>query len=112
MVRKARDHYRRARLRKGSPWDIDTLPAPEPEPTDDDAPWSQVTEPQLQHAVRQLSPRLRQVFDLHEVHRLPYHDVAARLGIPMSTVGTRLRRAREKLRGLLTVELERAGSLP
>jgi RNA polymerase sigma-70 factor, ECF subfamily len=64
---------------------------------------------QLQNAVARLSPRLRQVFEMHEVHQLPYHDIALHLDIPINTVGTRLRRAREKLRQLLMADLERAG---
>jgi RNA polymerase sigma-70 factor (ECF subfamily) len=108
MVRRAHDHYRRGRLPTGQPGELDTLSAPAADPIDDSS-WSRVTAPQFSNAVAQLSPSLRQVFELHEVHCLPYHDVAARLGIPMRTVATRLRRAREKLRRLLA-KRERAAS--
>jgi RNA polymerase sigma-70 factor (ECF subfamily) len=109
MVRRALDHYRGVRLCTGQRRELGAPPAPEIEPVDE-APWSRVTRLQFSKAVSQLSPGLRQVFELHEMHCLPYHDVAARLGIPMTTVGPRLRRAREKLRRLVA-KLEPAASL-
>jgi RNA polymerase sigma-70 factor (ECF subfamily) len=110
MIRRAHDQFRRNRLRAGAPCEIESLAAPEADPPDDDGVWSRVTAPQFQRAVGQLSTRLRQVFEMHDVHRVPYNDIALRLDIPVNTVGTRLRRAREKLRRLLTAELQRTGS--
>jgi RNA polymerase sigma-70 factor (ECF subfamily) len=111
LVRRARDHYRRGRVRRLADVEggLDSLPAPAADPGDQPR-WAEVTEAQLRAALQRLTPRLREVFELHDVHGLPYHDVAARLGIPVNTVGTRLRRARLKLRRLLVAELEQDGS--
>jgi RNA polymerase sigma-70 factor (ECF subfamily) len=53
--------------------------------------------------VRDLLARLRTesraVIMLAELEELPLRDVAARLGIPLGTVNSRLRRARAELRG-------------
>jgi DNA-directed RNA polymerase specialized sigma24 family protein len=50
---------------------------------------------------QRLEPEFRQVFTLHAFERRSYKDIAAALDIPQNTVGTRLLRARKKLRVLL-----------
>ena len=67
-----------------------------------DAPlWMRIDAEQLRAAVEQLDPEFREVYVLHAFERRSYKDIAARLGIPLATVGTRLLRARRKLRALL-----------
>jgi RNA polymerase sigma-70 factor (ECF subfamily) len=55
----------------------------------------------LEQALTLLPEEFRQVFVLHALEGRSYRDIADSLGIPMATVGTRLSRARLKLRGLL-----------
>jgi RNA polymerase sigma-70 factor (ECF subfamily) len=55
----------------------------------------------LEEALGELPEEFRRVFVLHELEGRSYRDIADCLGIPMATVGTRLSRARLKLRGLL-----------
>ena len=55
--------------------------------------WTAITEEQLKTAIASLEPEFRAVYELFALDRLAYQDIAARLGIPVSTVGTR-RRAR------------------
>jgi RNA polymerase sigma-70 factor (ECF subfamily) len=67
-----------------------------------DAPrWMQIDGEQLRAAVERLEPEFREVFTLHAFERRSYKDIAAALDIPQATVGTRLLRARRKLRVLL-----------
>jgi RNA polymerase sigma-70 factor (ECF subfamily) len=74
--------------------------APVEEPATHPA-WASVTSEELARAVRALDEEFRVVFQLFEVERRSYDEIAARLGIPKATVGTRLSRARRKLRDAL-----------
>ena len=81
-------------------------PPDEPELTQDapvaDAPlWTRIDVEQLRAAVERLEPEFREVFTLHAFERRSYKDIATALAIPQNTVGTRLLRARRKLRVLL-----------
>jgi RNA polymerase sigma-70 factor (ECF subfamily) len=67
-----------------------------------DAPrWASVDAEQLRAAVDRLDPEFRKAFVLHAFERRSYKEIAIALGIPLNTVGTRLLRARRKLRVLL-----------
>jgi RNA polymerase sigma-70 factor (ECF subfamily) len=55
----------------------------------------------VHRALARLSPRLREVIVLFELEGLPLHEIAAELRVSIHTVGSRLRRGREKLRQLL-----------
>jgi RNA polymerase sigma-70 factor (ECF subfamily) len=103
MVRRSVDHYRRERIRGSERVELEALAGPEPP---EEHPWSRITEEQFQAAVLRLKPCFREVFELHDVHQVPYQEIAERLDIPLGTVGTRLRRAREKLRDMLSRELQ------
>jgi RNA polymerase sigma-70 factor, ECF subfamily len=63
---------------------------------------SSVTDADLHAAVRSLEPDLREVVELCYLKQMRYREVAAVLNLPVSTIGTRLMRARERLRVLLT----------
>jgi RNA polymerase sigma-70 factor (ECF subfamily) len=110
MVRLARDHFRRRRIRRTDEIDLQAVPMPEEEPA---LPhWAAaVTPQQIRAALSEVSPDLREVFELHELQRLAYLEIAQRLGIPVSTVASRLRRARERLRELLSEPGRPAGVL-
>ena len=62
------------------------------------------------HAVEKLEPEFREVFTLHAFERRSYKDIALALDIPQNTVGTRLLRARRKLRVLLLGGREEVGT--
>jgi RNA polymerase sigma-70 factor (ECF subfamily) len=79
--------------------DVDAIPAnddqAEPEPR-----WSTIGDEELRAAVDSLETPFRGVYKLHaEGH--DYQSISRRLGVPAATVGTRLHRARKKLRVLL-----------
>ena len=80
--------------------DVDQLPAPEPEPVHV-AGWDHLTHEDVAGAVAQLEEPFRRVYELH-VEGMSYVQIARELGIPTSTVGTRLVRARHKLKEMLT----------
>jgi RNA polymerase sigma factor (sigma-70 family) len=52
-------------------------------------------------AIRELSPRLREVFILREIEGLDYADIASVAAIPIGTVMSRLSRARSQLKAAL-----------
>jgi RNA polymerase sigma-70 factor, ECF subfamily len=64
--------------------------------------WREVGDDELRAAMDQLPDRLRTAFELHVTEGLPYHALAARLGVKRSTVGTRLLRARRFLLKVLS----------
>lgn len=94
------DRCRRARVRPRA------LPIEEAErvalcrpPSDEsDRAWYAVTTDQVAAALAELPAEFRLVFELYAFERLRYGEIAARLGISPATVGTRLLRARAKLR--------------
>jgi RNA polymerase sigma factor (sigma-70 family) len=74
-------------------------PPANPEPL---GPLDFVTMADILDALDQLKPSDREIFTLANVHHLSYREISGRLGIPINTAGTRLRRVRAKLRRLLT----------
>jgi RNA polymerase sigma-70 factor (ECF subfamily) len=74
--------------------------APVEEPATNPA-WATITSEELAVAVSALDEEFRIVFQLFEVEHRSYDEIAARLGIAKNTVGTRLARARRKLRDAL-----------
>jgi RNA polymerase sigma-70 factor (ECF subfamily) len=56
--------------------------------------------------VAALAPAQREIFTLAYIDRLTYRDIARRLGIPVSTTGTRLLRVRAKVRARLQGVIE------
>ena len=82
---------------------IDDLELPAPEPAT--APvWSRVTAQQIDAALATLGPEFRRVYELH-VRGRSYDEIAAELNIAKPTVGTRLIRARKKLKEALLRDL-------
>nr|HEX4314210.1 RNA polymerase sigma factor [Kofleriaceae bacterium] len=94
------DRCRRAK-RQATEAIADDVPAPEPA-----APpaWSAITPEQLSQALDALAEEFRAVYDLHAAGR-SYDQIAEALAIPKATVGTRLLRARKKLKDALVREL-------
>ena len=65
------------------------------------AVWRQVNDEDVERLLPRLSPQLRAVWLLHHVDGLDQNAIAGRLGIPRTTVATRLFRARLTLRSAL-----------
>jgi RNA polymerase sigma-70 factor, ECF subfamily len=73
-----------------------------PSPEDGDVPeWSSLTLEEVRACVARLTEPLRSVYELHALEGLSYSEISARLQVPANTVGTRLMRARQKLRQAL-----------
>ncbi len=83
-------------LRKGKRWKFEPLsnePASRQEMPGKSSEQSEL----LETALARLEPDLRGVFVLKELENLSYRDIAAAVGIPEGTVGSRLNRARREL---------------
>ena len=78
---------------------IDELQVASPEPVAPPA-WANVTTAQIRAALDRIGPEFRDVYERH-ASGLSYDDIARELGIPKNTVGTRLIRARKKLKEIL-----------
>jgi len=63
-------------------------------------------QPPVMEAISSLKPELRTVMVLHYVDGLTVQNIADSLGIPLSTVKTRMRCARKRLKQTLLVEWE------
>lgn len=74
------------------------VPAPEARAT---PVWKEVTAEQVRAAIVELEDPFRCAYELHAFGGRSYREIADVLGIPTSTVGTRLLRARRMLRLLL-----------
>lgn len=86
---------------------IDDLEVAAPDPGAPPA-WSNVTDQQVSAALATLGAEFRRVYELHAVGR-SYEEIASELKIPKATVGTRLIRARKKLKDALLREI---GAVP
>jgi RNA polymerase sigma-70 factor (ECF subfamily) len=69
-----------------------------------------VTEVQLGAAIAKLEDEFQVVYRMHAIDSLSYKEISLRLGIPVNTVGTRISRARGKLRTLLEASIRDGGS--
>lgn len=71
-------------------------------PADEPAWWHALDAEDIRARVGELPDDQRAVFELFAFERLSYQEIAERLGIPKATVGTRILRARRRLRELFT----------
>jgi len=76
---------------------------PSPEPC---ARWARVSDDDLEQALASLQPQYRSAYVLHAIDGRSYGEIAQALGVPSSTVGTRILRARQLLRAFLLDRLE------
>lgn len=82
-----------------------------PEPVAEAEPaWATISPAQLEAALAQLDPRFREVYELHCLSGASYEEIARQLNIPRNTVGTRLARARRKVRELLRAQMSENSS--
>ncbi|MFP2908831.1 RNA polymerase sigma factor [Pyxidicoccus sp. 3LFB2] len=63
--------------------------------------WASITPEQLREALDKIPEEFRTVYRMHALENRSYVEISERLGIPKATVGTRLIRARRKLKELL-----------
>jgi len=63
--------------------------------------WASISLDELRAALSHLPETFRAIYQLHALEGCSYIEIAQRLGIPKATVGTRLIRARRRLRQLL-----------
>jgi RNA polymerase sigma-70 factor, ECF subfamily len=97
----------RARKRRGwmaSSDRISDLAAPDEEI---EPPWASLTTEEVRECVAGLDRSFREVYTLHALEGLSYAEIATRLRLSPKTIGTRIFRARHKLRQALNAQLVR-----
>jgi RNA polymerase sigma-70 factor, ECF subfamily len=90
----------RSRASAPTPVDVDDVPLSAPAP-DERAWWEELSSADIRAAAEQLPAELRDAFERFAFQRQSYKEIAAGLGVPVATVGTRVLRARRRLRALL-----------
>ena len=92
----------RVRTRASQPLPVDlddtVLVAPDP---DEREWWETITADEIRAALPQLPVELRGAFERFAFERQSYKQIAAALGVPATTVGTRVLRARRHLRAIM-----------
>jgi RNA polymerase sigma factor (sigma-70 family) len=81
------------------PAELETVPAPDPEP--EAALLAGIARDEIRQALSQLPPIHREILLLTFVHALSYVETADILGVPLGTVKSRLSNAKRSLRGIL-----------
>jgi RNA polymerase sigma-70 factor (ECF subfamily) len=84
--------------------DVDDVQIPAPEIAPPPA-WANVDGQHIHRALATLTPEFRRVYVLHAIEGRSYDDIARELGIAKATVGTRLVRARQKMKAAILREL-------
>ena len=100
----------RKRKREPRTEDVHEVPVAAPDPGPPAPAWLDITPEQLDAALRDIGQEFRVVYQLHTVDGKSYKEIAAALDIPVATVGTRLIRARRKLRDILAPKVGAAAS--
>lgn len=75
-----------------------------PEPAAEPA-WSRVSIADVRAALEEIDAEYRRVYEMHVFEQRSYEDIALQLGIQRLTVGSRLTRARQRLRAVLCRKL-------
>jgi RNA polymerase sigma factor (sigma-70 family) len=83
--------------------------APDPAGEPSEA-WERVSVDDLIRVLPRVKSPFREVFHLHAFERRSYKEIAAHLAIPMGTVTSRLKRARDQLKSLLLPLTQEAAS--
>jgi RNA polymerase sigma-70 factor (ECF subfamily) len=95
------DRCRRS-AREGKKVDVEDVPLAAPDEERGPEPaWASLGAEDLRRALDALDADFRDVYRLHALENRSYKEISATLGIPTATVGTRLLRARDKLKKLL-----------
>ncbi len=92
----------RVRSRGSAPTAVELESVPLPMPAAEQRVWwEELSSAQIQEAVAKLPDELRQAFERFAFQQQSYKEISAALGVPVATVGTRVLRARRRLRSLL-----------
>ncbi|MBP8809302.1 MAG: sigma-70 family RNA polymerase sigma factor [Kofleriaceae bacterium] len=89
------------RRRRARPGEVALEFEPPAEVADADAPWAELDVDDVRAAVAALPDDVRDTYRMFALEGRDYIAIAAALGVPKSTVGTRILRARKKLREAL-----------
>ena len=81
---------------------IASLPTPEP---DESKTWHALDGAALKRAVDELPDDFARVYRMHAFEKKSYAEISAALDVPNATVGTRLLRARQRLKKILMANL-------
>jgi RNA polymerase sigma-70 factor, ECF subfamily len=101
----------RVRAQAGPPPPPEAPPLPDEDPPP--TPPSELVDPaDVPALLARLSTPLRQTVQLVLVEGTCYRDAAARLGVPVGTVGTRVARARAQLRDFVSADAGPVPSIP
>ena len=92
------------KLRRRAARREDPLDEPPDQPAEDRAWWHNLTVDEIRATLARLPEDQRVTFELFAFESRSYDDIAGTLGIAKATVGTRILRARQKLREMLTRE--------
>jgi RNA polymerase sigma-70 factor (ECF subfamily) len=95
-----RQTHRQAQARYEHEREMHTAADAEPPPS-----WAAVTPEQMTAAIARLSNKLRECY-VRKVNGRSYQEIAEELGIPLNTVATRIRRARDMLKEILSRQVE------
>ena len=76
--------------------------APDPAPSPHETAERRELRQEIRDALQELSPEHRQVLILREIHQLSYEEIGRALSLDAGTVKSRIHRARESLRKILT----------
>jgi RNA polymerase sigma-70 factor (ECF subfamily) len=85
---------------------------PDSKPSPEEVCSTKEARDRLVEGVKQLSPKLRQAFQLRDIDGLTTKDAALVLGVPRGTVKAQLARARAKLAGIMCAKPVRQRSRP
>ena len=91
------------RRRKARPGEVE-LAIDVAAPTHDDeeeSPWARIDLDDVRAAVAELPDDVRETYRMFALEGRDYSGISTALGVPKATVGTRILRARKRLRGLL-----------
>jgi RNA polymerase sigma-70 factor (ECF subfamily) len=93
------------RRRRRRPEHVQLVVEPANPPPLEPGPWDQIGSDDLRRAIDRLPDDVRETYRLFALDGHDYAEIATQQQIPVATVGTRLYRARKRLRALLTAEL-------
>jgi RNA polymerase sigma-70 factor (ECF subfamily) len=106
------DRWRRDWRRVCDPRAIEALSVPPPQEREPAPDWHGLTVEDVRAAAKRLPMPYREAFRLSLEEGLNHDDIAARLGVKPATVGTRLFRARARLRTTLQALVEQRRNVP
>jgi RNA polymerase sigma factor (sigma-70 family) len=90
------------RRRKARPGEVELeVDVAAPAQEEDESPWARIDIEDVRAAVAELPEDVRETYRMFALEGRDYSGISSALGVPKATVGTRILRARKRLRGLL-----------